>query len=132
MGDLKLGYFEDFKGSDSVLMATSSEGVRSLIQRLRLFAISGDNELPLHQLAWVAPGHEVELYAVRSPRPSGVSSRGRFDLLCSSSALEDISAKLSSLATRAPGHQYFTLLDSEAQLIVSVGEYDGSFWSTDG
>jgi hypothetical protein len=132
MRPLELGFLKDFKGADSVLLAASSAGVASLVQRLRAFVGSSDEQLPLHEIAWVAPKHSAELFFVRSTAAAVDAKRKRFNVLCSSATFNDLSAKLLTLANSRSGHQYFDLMDSPAQLVVSVGEYDETIWQTDG
>lgn len=52
---LKLGFFEDFKGSDAVLLSGSGSEILDLAQRLRDFATSSGVELPIHDIASVSP-----------------------------------------------------------------------------
>jgi hypothetical protein len=49
--------------------------------------------------------------------------------VCSALDVEDVLGKLSALAEGESGHEYFGLLASEVQLIVSVGQYDAVWWS---
>jgi hypothetical protein len=102
--------------------------MHDLIQRLGDFVISFEPQLAIHQFAWVAPGHSTELFAVRSHGSFPRTDDSRFEWLFSDAEAQDVLASLSSLADRASGHQYFQLVDSDARLMVSVGEHDG-IWS---
>ena len=59
MSDIGIGFFENFKGADAVLVACSDDGLR----RLRgLLASPPHGLLSLHQFAEVAPSHPTQLF----------------------------------------------------------------------
>lgn len=113
-----LGFFEQFKGADTVLLSTDSAGVRELARELEQFAASETAALRIPVMP--IPGHEADLVAVREVHADGSA---RFRWLCGPSEVSDIVQKLNSLANSKQGHQYFELVGSKVQLMVSVGEY---------
>ena len=125
---LMLGFFEDFKGSDAVLLSGSGGDIRDLAQRLRDFASSSNAALPIHDIASVSPEHPARLFTVRSPLTSPAANQLTFHWSCSPSEIEAVSSKLLALVEGPSGHQYFDLVGSDVQLIISVGEYD-ALWS---
>jgi hypothetical protein len=129
---LWLGFFENFKSSDTVLVSGSANGMCDLAERLREFAASSASVLPIHEFAEVAPSHRTKLFAARTSRPSLKGDEQSFCWLCSPSEVESIHGKLMALATGAPGHQYFYLEGANVQLVVSVGEYDALWARRDG
>jgi hypothetical protein len=126
--NLKLGFFPEFKGADSVLLAGDAGGVAQLSAALNSFAHSPQIQLPIHSLAQVSPHHPAQLYASRSELPSAPG----FHWLCAPDVLPDILGKLSALASSGKGHHYFSLVASRVQLVVSVGEYPSSWWLSPG
>ncbi|MFN0315074.1 MAG: hypothetical protein ACKVQA_08555 [Burkholderiales bacterium] len=129
VADLRLGFFEDFKGADTVLLSGSVLGIRNLVGRIRAFAASSEQELPIHEFAAVSAHQPAKLFVVRTPRTSGGAGNASFAWVCPPLEIEDVLGMLSAIAERGLGHHYFDLLASEVQLIVSVGEYDDPWWS---
>jgi hypothetical protein len=121
--NLNLGFFPEFKGADSVLLAGDPSAIAELSNLLGSFVASSQSELPIHGFARVSPRHATQLYASRSEQPASM-----FRWLCSSASLPDIQGKLTALASSGKGHHYFSLVASPVQLIVSVGEYPHSWW----
>jgi hypothetical protein len=123
--NFKLGFFADFKGADSVLICGSSNAMAILVLRLKEFVTSPLTEIHIHDLAVVSSSHPAKLSAVRST----LTAASGFCWLCSSEETESIFGKLNALANCTSGHQYFDLLGSECQLVVSVGEYSDAWWN---
>ena len=122
---IQLGKFDDFKFGDKVLLSGRSEDIDALAELLAAFAASGGDSLAIHTKALVAPRHPVRLFAVASP---SVSVDG-YAWLCTTESLPEISGKLGTLCA---GHQYFGLLRTHVELLVSVGEYDLAWWQAQG
>jgi hypothetical protein len=127
--DLRLGFFEDFRGADTVLLSGTALGIHNLVERIRRFAVSSEQELPIHEFAAVSADQPARLFVVRSPRTCGGVGDASFTWICPPLEVEDILGKLAALGERESGHQYFDLPGSDVQLIVSVGEYDALWWS---
>jgi hypothetical protein len=125
---LRIGFFSQFNYGDIVLLVGTAEDIRNLLIQLRQFSRSSESHLPVHKLAAVSSSHPAQLFAVRSLTPSGSD----FRWLCSGIELSAIEEKLGALAALGKGHHYFHLIESEAQLLVSVGEYDASWWEQHG
>ena len=126
---LQLGFFTDFKWSDSVLLTGTPSDIENLSSVLGQFIESPEQQLPIHKLATIAPSHPVQLFAQRISQKL-VSPN--FTWLCTHESLPDIQAKLLALVHSSNGHQYFDLEGSDVQLIVSVGEYSDSWWQAHG
>jgi hypothetical protein len=118
---LHLGEFEDFKFGGKLLLSGGAADVKALADLLAEFVASGDDSVAIHSRANVAPRHPAKLYAVSSP---AVSVDGPA-LLCTPESLPEISGKLEALSS---GHQYFELIGTSSELLVSVGEYDLAWW----
>jgi hypothetical protein len=121
MRDLALGLFPGFKGADTVLLICSGLGVTKLRE---LLASPPSFPLPLHAHAEVASNHPVTLFAA-----ANVPDHCGPVWLADAAGLPKIHAGLDSLASARNGHEYFDLANSDAQLIVSLNEYDASWWA---
>ena len=114
-----IGFFEQFKGADTVLLSITTEEGRDLAARLQDFAAS--NAVAMEIDARSVPGHETRLVAVREAQTA--RGRGEYRWLCGPAELGNIIDKLKSVINVAEGHQYFELVASKVQLMISVGEY---------
>jgi hypothetical protein len=121
---MNLRFCEDFKGTDALLLFGSPDAVRQLAQRIQSFAASSAIALPVHEFAVNHPEQSIELFAVRAPGASKKVAVLSFAWFLGPLILGDVIAKLEALADAESGHQYFELLDSDVELIMSVGEYD--------
>ena len=129
---LHLGFFKDFKFRDSVLLEGSARDIEQLAEYIAAFASSHESALAIHSLASVAPNHPAQLFVSHSARRTSFQGVAQFSWLCSSEELPTVLGKLQPLATSRSGHQYFDLIGSTVQLIVSVGEYGLSWWQVHG
>jgi len=123
---MQLGFFPDFKGQDSLLLDGTSKDVAFLSAQLKEFVSSSLPRFPVHAFANVSQQHPAELFAIRS----AAASAPGFCWLCSPGELPAIQSKLATLAESKAGHQYFALAGSNAQLVVSVGEYGEAWWES--
>jgi hypothetical protein len=118
--NLAIGVFRDFHESDTVLLLCSLAGVAHLRQLLHSAPIS---PIAIHAHAEVARNHPVLLFA------APVASDTGFTWLVSADQLQNIDGLLCSLVSPRGGHQYFDIVGSKAQLMVSVNEYDAKWWA---
>jgi hypothetical protein len=124
---MNLGFFPAFKWTDTVLLEVEPFEIEPLSQRLNEAASSPGRVLELHHTAKVSRRHPVELYAGHSaPKPGGHLWR------CTPSEVGEISGRLEALAKGSVAHHYFELVDSEAQLLLCVGEYGQQWWLANG
>ena len=119
---LNLGFFENFKGGDAVVLSAPATDLAALSDLLFKFVQSGDSELALHQYASGANNLDVKLFAVSDDR---IRSAG-YAWLCNPCTLPEIMTRLGTLV--CSGHQYFDLVYTDVQLIVSTGEYSLEWW----
>jgi hypothetical protein len=68
-----LGYFEDFKSDNTLLLEGDVEGLEHLEQALRSFAIGEVKSLAIHALEFVEAHQGVQLFAYLSARDLGIS-----------------------------------------------------------
>ena len=120
---LRLGFFERFKGVDTVLLCGDRGDIAALREKIDFLSSScAGRSVAIHELCAVSQRSPVELFAL----PTHSLGNGN-----SFAYSEDVSGKLAVLEQTTSGHQYFELANQRA-LMVSVGEYDDSFWRTHG
>ncbi|MES9927564.1 MAG: hypothetical protein ABW158_05570 [Candidatus Thiodiazotropha sp. 6PDIVS] len=118
---LRIGFFSNFKGADTVLIAGNSEDIQSLSRALAEVATGG--MLPLHETANVSKKYPVTMFA------STVSPGNRaYWWKCTDMEIDEINGMLDPLTRGENGHHYFNLEGTDVQLIVSVGEYSSNRW----
>jgi hypothetical protein len=122
---LRLGYFENFKGGNVVLLTADREDV-PLLRKMLEAAMTEAVPFAIHEVAAIARRHLVRLFVC----PTAVSFRSSGgEWVWRLTVLEclDVDSKL-QLLERMTGHQYFDIEGARAQLMVSVGEYDANWW----
>jgi hypothetical protein len=126
---LRLGFFANFKGADSILLECSApQDVVQLSALLSALQVTAEPVLPIHVFARLAPAHQVRLFATRTVD----FHQPGFLWLCSPATVESIRSALKALAGRGSGHQYFELVSSPVQLIVACREYGPEWWLAQG
>jgi hypothetical protein len=120
---MRLGYFEDFKGSHTVLLSCSAREVAELRLALRN-AMDSNKALAVHQMSDVQVRKQTRLFLGTASAPS---IDGSFALRLDRTEFENVDSMLEALEGASAGHQYFSL-PGEITLMLSVGEYDDSWW----
>lgn len=64
MTNVRIGYFEEFKSSNTLFMEADAEGFRALAGMFRSLAVETLNALALHDLPFVEAHHGVPMTAV--------------------------------------------------------------------
>jgi hypothetical protein len=126
---LRLGFFPDFKGSDSVLLAADTDGVRALLDAIGSASANLRDSVPVHDIAQVSVKYPAMLYVAGIPKAILSAAAHAFYLDVSGSARLNVEGLLEPLLTATSGHQYFDLMPKHHTLVVSVGEYDSSWWA---
>jgi hypothetical protein len=76
MGQVRVGFFQDFKSSDTLLIDGDSDGLRSLSRTFRQLATIGTTQVALHELPFVEIHHSLQIHASRSARSAGAAIKG--------------------------------------------------------
>ena len=126
---LRLGFFPNFKGSDSVLLAADTDGVRALLDAISSAAANPGDSVPVHDIAQVSVKYPVLLYVAGTSKALRSAPAHTYYLDVSGSARLNVEGLLEPLLTATSGHQYFDLMPKHVALVVSVGEYDSSWWA---
>ncbi len=125
----RLGYFQDFKGSDMILLSCEATEVSALRTSLSA-AMTHGSVFALHDFAEVSARHPVRLFFCPPTAPSR-SSDGGFVWILNESEYLEVDLKLEALGRVGVGHQYFDLSQTHTTLMVSVGEYPDQWWQRD-
>jgi hypothetical protein len=125
-GELRVGFFENFKGHDSLLFCGDATALERLTQVFQSLASGASEQVLVHDLPFVRVYRLVSLIAERSRKSSGLRfapNREGFIWRLSAEDWEDVALRIVPLGG---GHQYFDYLgvQDDVQIIVSAGEYD--------
>ncbi|MCA1560660.1 MAG: hypothetical protein LC808_40735 [Actinobacteria bacterium] len=132
MASIRVGFFEDFKGADTLLLDVDHEGLNALIAWLQTAASSGQKIALEH-----CPGAVVQsgLYVDLSCAPNDtglVRSEGtEFVWQRSEEGWVEVIDKLAAMENGAC-HQYLEGPSDDVQVIASIGEYGDSWWRSHG
>ena len=124
---MRMGFFLNFKGADSVLLAADSEGIQFLLDTIARATANPAEGIPLHEFARVSAEHPASVYIGVNPKAIRSVPANTYYLDVSGNARLNVEGLLEPLAEASAGHQYFDLYPRHV-LIVSVGEYDSSWW----
>ena len=102
---IRLGYFPQFKGTDTVLLSCETAEVGALRASFSK-AMSCGLITVLHDLAEVSVRHPARLWICSSPATSP-SANGDFSLSLDQAQYLEIDSKLEALESVRTGHQYF-------------------------
>ena len=137
MSRVDLGYFANFKRSDTLLMEGDADGLRELARVLRLLQ-SGRGSAAVIQvdaLPFVQSHHGVRLTAKRSLRDlvtRAEASSHSFTWERTETGWQDAADKLEVLVRCSEGHHYFDTAQDELMVEVAKGEYGNDWWSRHG
>lgn len=139
MSLLRVGFFESFKGDDTLLLESDSEGIARLADQLRSLATGERNRLALHELALFEVRHSLEIVAVVSARDRGLRRSGTENVFLWERTREgwEISVELLEAIRdgESPCHQYLDAEDEDKNGIVvqvSQNEYGDAWWQKHG
>jgi hypothetical protein len=124
---LRIGFFPNFKNADSVLLAADAEGVRVILDTIAKVSATPGDAVPIHELAHISVKHPAFLYAVNAKAVRSIPPNTYY-LDVSGGARLNVVGLLEPLIKSSAGHQFFDLVPRPIALVVSVGEYDSSWW----
>jgi len=125
---LRIGFFPNFKNADPVLLAADAEGIHVLLDAIARAIANPSEPIPLHELARVSAKHPASLYVAVNAEAVRSVPANTYYLDVSGNARLNVVDLLEPLTESSPGHQFFDLNPKPTILVVSVGEYDGSWW----
>lgn len=136
---LRVGYFENFKGDDTLLLESDSEGIARLADLLRSLATGERNRLALHDLPLFEMHHGIEVTATISARDRGLQRHGVENVFLWERTQEGWETAIELLEAfrdgESPCHQYLDaegIYTEEIVVQVSRNEYGDAWWSKHG
>src|SRR5262245_33089648 len=129
MGSIRVGFFEDFKGADTLLIDVDADGLRGLLGWLR-DVMSSDRKVLLSACPGVTlqPGLRVEAFRSRDDAGLLRTAPMAFVWQRSEDGWTDIVELLTPLEAGA-GHQYLDGPRDEVQVMATIGEYGNDCWN---
>jgi hypothetical protein len=129
MGRIRVGFFQDFKSSDTLLIDGDSDGLRLLSSTFWQLATPGTTQVAIHEFPFVEIHRGLQIYASRSDRDAGAAfeDAGVIAWICSKAGWESAADKVDILCKEGSGHQY---LDDSSNIVVmaSIAEYGELWW----
>ena len=135
MTSVRIGYFEDFKSSNTLLLEGDADGLGALAEMLRSLAAGTLDGLALHDLPFVEIHHGVHLTATRSSHDRGTrraDAGNAFLWERTPGGWQDAAEKLDVLTQHEEGHHYLDADEDQVVVQVSKGEYGDDWWHTHG
>lgn len=129
---IRVGFFRNFKGSDSVLIDADHKSMAAL-QRLFSRLASGSSPLDITAESDVIRYRNIALLAELSETNGRVreTTTGLLKWSGTSAYWTDAEAKIVALCGVKAGHQYL-VEEGAVQVVVSLGEYGADWWAVNG
>lgn len=128
---MHVGYFEDFKGRDTLLIEAGVEALRELQGMLESLASGRLKRLVIHKLPAAQIHGTVELRAVCGQHDRGAQRDGAGNSFLWEHTREgwrDAAEKLATLRAPGAGHQYLGAEEDAVVVLVAKGEYGEDWW----
>jgi hypothetical protein len=128
MGSIRVGFFEDFKGADTLLLDVDAEGLRDLITWLRNVMSSGQ-KVSLGHCPGVSFQSALHVEAFRCRDDAGLvrTAEGSFLWQRSEDGWTSIVELLEAMEAGVC-HQYLDGPRDDLQVMASIGEYGDEWW----
>jgi hypothetical protein len=129
MGSIRVGFFEDFKGEDTLLIDVDAEGLSDLIAWLR-DVMSSDRKVLLSACPGVSLQADLRVEVFRSRDDAGLlrTAETAFIWQRSEDGWTDIVELLAPMDSGAC-HQYLEGPRDDVHVIASIGEYGDEWWN---
>jgi len=133
---VRMGYFENFKSTNTILVSGDEEGLQRLAGVLRSLEDTNARPVELHLLSFAEVHGGIELTAYPVDREIGVRRVGSalyFRWHHSAEGWLESAEKIEAVARGSGGHCYLGATPAgDAVVMVSKGEYDESWWELSG
>jgi hypothetical protein len=132
MRSIRVGFFEDFKGADTLLIDIDRDGLLGLIAWLRE-VISSGRKAALSDCPGVTLQSTLRVDVFRSPDDIGLVrvAQGALVWQRSEDGWTDVVEKLAAMELGAC-HQYLDGPRDDVQVVASIGEYGDNWWRRQG
>ena len=133
---VRIGYFEKFKGANTILVCGDAQGLHRLADHLRPLEDANAEPVNLHLLPFVQVHGGVSLTACPVDQELGirrVGSASSFAWHHSEEGWLESAEKIEAVARGSGAHCYLGATPAgDAVAMVSKGEYDETWWETRG
>lgn len=132
MASIRVGFFEDFKGADTLLLDVDPEALNALIAWLQTVTSSGRRTtISSRPGTVVQSGLAVDL--LRAVDDTGLVRAAGTEFMCqrSEEGWADVIEKLAAMVTGAC-RQYLDGPRDGVQIMASIGEYGDAWWRRSG
>jgi len=128
-----IGFFQDFKGSDALLIGVAHDSLSDLIDALEPLSRSGRGPVRVHTLPFIT-ARGVSLVAESAATDQGLkkSDGDSFVWARSPEGWAHVLDQMRALEGTNCGHQYLDGPTDECVVILSIGEYPEHFWHARG
>jgi hypothetical protein len=132
MALIRIGFFEDFKGADTLLLHVDQEGLKVLTEWLQT-ATSSEARIAISHCpgALVQSGLHVDLSRAPDDRGLVRTAGTEFVWQRSEEGWAEVLDKLAAMDTGAC-HQYLEGPSDDVQVMASIGEYGDAWWRRHG
>ena len=134
MGIVHIGFFEDFKSSNTLLLDGDKEGLERLAQAIQELAKGEKETIAIHSLPFVEVHQGVRLFASSSAKDLGArqQSTSEFEWKRTKSGWEETADKVHVVSQGPQCHHYLDAEKDEITVMVSSGEYGDKWWALHG
>ena len=135
MTNVRIGYFEGFKSSNTLLLEADADGLRALSETFRSLAAGTLTAVALHELPFIEVHHGGGLVATRSARDRGIRRADVENVFLwerTAEGWQDSAEQVDVLTQCAHGHHYLDAEDDQVVVEVSRAEYGDGWWQTHG
>ena len=132
MASIRIGFFEDFKGADTLLLDVDHEGLKALIAWLQTATFSGSG-IAIRQCPGALVQSGLHINLSRAPTDRGLvrTAGTEFVWQRSEEGWAEVLVKLAAMDSGAC-HQYLEGPSDDVQVMASIGEYGDSWWRRPG
>lgn len=135
MAKVLLGYFEDFKSSNTLLIEGDPEGLRQLAGLLRSLENGSTNIIEVHTQPFIESHHGIHLIAARAHRDLVArtsSSSNEFRWERTDLSWRDAADKVEVLVESRSAHHCLDAVGDDVVIEVCKGEYGDDWWRAHG
>lgn len=129
---LHMGFFKNFKASDTLLLEDDAAALGRLAAALRSLAQGDCESLALHKLPFVEVHHGVEVTAEHADGDNGIRCTDRSNAFVwqrNEAGWHDAAKKVKVLIRSPGGHHYLDAEADEVTVEVSKGEFGDDWWA---
>lgn len=133
MGIVRIGFFEDFKSEDILLLEGDQEGLHQLSEVIRSLISGKVDSVEIDKIPFVEVHKNIRLlFQTTQEEQRIIHGNYSFRWDCTPEEWEDVADKITALMENNTGHQYFETPQDDVIIMVSLGEYGPTWWEKHG